>query len=185
MKNNGLKWLVLSQSGVFFASSLVFPFYILFLKNVGSSFTQFGLSYGLFGLSAAIIHPILGKLSNRINNRYFLIGHAWGMAMLLLFYPHIDSISQVYAIQIGLGLLGAMQKHGEKILLAEGTDGGPRGTKIGNYHFWTSIFSAAAIMLGGFLADYFTIHFIFYTSSILYFVSGCLLPVMKKNRADT
>jgi MFS family permease len=146
MKHNGLKWLVLSQSGGFFASSLVFPFYILFLKNVGSSFTQFGFSYGLFGISAALIHPLLGKLSNQIDNRYFLIGHAWGMATLLLFYPHIESIIQVYAIQIFLGLFGSMQKHGEKILLADVTDGGSRGATIGSYHFWTSVFSAAASM---------------------------------------
>ncbi|ALC83643.1 MULTISPECIES: MFS transporter [Bacillus] len=184
MKHNGLKWLVLSQSGIFFASSLIFPFYILFLKNVGSSYTQFGFSYGLFGMSAALIHPVLGKLSNRVDSRYFLSGHAWGMAILLLFYPHIESIGQVYTIQILLGLFGSMQKHGEKILLADVTDGAPRGTKIGNYHFWTSIFSAAAIILGGFLADYFTIHFIFYASSVLFFVSGCLSLGIEKNTTD-
>ncbi|MEC2424004.1 MFS transporter, partial [Bacillus velezensis] len=43
MKHNHLKWLILSQSSVFFAGSLIFPFYILFIKNIGSSYTQFGL----------------------------------------------------------------------------------------------------------------------------------------------
>lgn len=57
MKHNHLKWLILSQSSVFFAGDLIFPFYILFIKNIGSSYTQFGLSYGLFGLSGALIHP--------------------------------------------------------------------------------------------------------------------------------
>lgn len=66
MKQNHLKWLILSQSSVFFAGSLIFPFYILFIKNIGSSYTQFGLSYGLFGLSGALIHPLLGRLSARL-----------------------------------------------------------------------------------------------------------------------
>ncbi|CAM3986836.1 hypothetical protein BASU183_11020 [Bacillus subtilis] len=39
MGKNKLKWLTLSQSSVFFASSLIFPFYILFVKNIGSSYT--------------------------------------------------------------------------------------------------------------------------------------------------
>lgn len=68
MKHNHLKWLILSQSSVFFAGSLIFPFYILFIKNIGSSYTQFGLSYGLFGLSGALIHPLLGRLSARLDS---------------------------------------------------------------------------------------------------------------------
>ncbi|MGW8263572.1 MFS transporter, partial [Bacillus sp. LR--39] len=44
-----------------------------------------------------------------------------------------------------------------------------------NYHFWTAVFSAAAIMLGGFLADFFTVQMIFYASSILYFLSGLMM----------
>ncbi|WP_437132392.1 MFS transporter [Bacillus atrophaeus] len=175
MKHNKLKWLILSQSSVFFASSLIFPFYILFIKNIGSSYTQFGLSYGLFGLSGALIHPLLGRLSARVDNRYFLMANSWGMAVLLLYFPHISDVSQVYIVQVLLGLFGAMQKHGEKILIADYTDSGERGRKIGSYHFWTAVFSAAAIILGGFLADFFTVYIIFYASSIVFFVSGLML----------
>lgn len=63
----------------------------------------------------------------------------------------------------------------EKVLIADFTDSGERGRKIGNYHFWTAIFSAAAIMLGGFLADFFTVQMIFYASSIVYFLSGLMM----------
>ncbi|AGA21552.1 MFS transporter [Bacillus subtilis] len=159
---------------MFFASSLIFPFYILFVKNIGSSYTQFGFSYGLFGLSGALIYPLLGRLSERFDSRYFLLLNSWGMAVLLLYVPHIGSVVQVYIVQVLLGLFGAMQKHGEKVLIANFTDSGERGKKIGNYHFWTAVFSAA-IMLGGFLADFFTVQMIFYASSILYFLSGLMM----------
>jgi MFS family permease len=170
-----LKWLIISQSTVFFASSLIFPFYILFIKNVGTSFTSFGLSYGLFALSSALLHPLLGRLSIRIDNIAFLIANSWGMSVILLFFPHVTTIVQVYVIQVIMGLFGAMQKHGEKTLIANFTDGVERGPKVGNYHFWTSIFSAIAIILGGVLVDYFTINLIFYVSSIIYFMSGLFL----------
>lgn len=140
MGKNKLKWLTLSQSSVFFASSLIFPFYILFVKNIGSSYTQFGFSYGLFGLSGALIYPLLGRLSERFDSRYFLLANSWGMAVLLLYVPHIGSVVQVYIVQVLLGLFGAMQKHGEKVLVADFTDSGERGKKIGNYHFWTAVF---------------------------------------------
>lgn len=84
MGKNKLKWLTLSQSSVFFASSLIFPFYILFVKNIGSSYTQFGFSYGLFGLSGALIYPLLGRLSERFDSRYFLLLNSWGW--LFCFY---------------------------------------------------------------------------------------------------
>lgn len=176
MNENKLRLLVYSQSITFFASSLIFPFYILFLKNVGSSFSAFGLSYGLFGLSSAFVYLLLGRVSGFIENRYLLLFNSWGMAMMLLTFPHVTSIFQVYLIQVILGIFGAFQKHGEKMLLATYTDvASNRSGKIGNYHFWTALFSSTAIISAGFLADYFTIDFIFYSSSILYFMSGFLI----------
>ncbi len=183
MNDTRLKGLIISQSSVFFASSLIFPFYILFIKNVGSSFAQFGLSYGLFGLSSALLHPVIGRFSPLIDHRLFLLVNAWGMASVLLFFPHVGSIAQVYAIQLLLGMFGALQKHGEKIMIAEFTDGTERGMKIGNYHFWTSIYSAVAIIAGGYLADYLTIHFIFYMSSALYFGSGLVVMRISSNKS--
>jgi MFS family permease len=175
MVHHRLKIIVMSQSLTFFASSLIFPFYILFLKNVGSSFSAFGLSYGLFGLSSALVYPVLGRLSVHIDNRYFLIINSWGMSVILLTFPHITDLGQVFFIQVTLGIFGAFQKHGEKMVLAEDTAGTNRGKKMGSYHFWTALFSSIAIMSAGFFADFFTIDAIFYSSSTLYFISGFLL----------
>ncbi|MEC2424005.1 MFS transporter, partial [Bacillus velezensis] len=57
--------------------------------------------------------------------------NSWGMAVLLLTLPHITGVHQVYVVQVLLGLFGAMQKHGEKIMIADYTDGGERGKKVG------------------------------------------------------
>jgi MFS family permease len=129
----------------------------------------------LFALSAAVVHPLLGRLSSKGDNRFFLTVNSWGMACGLLFFPLIDSVYQVYLIQIIFGVFGAMQKHGEKMLVADYTDGADRGAKVGSYHFWTSVFAAVAIVIGGILADYFTIHLIFYLASFVFFVSGLFL----------
>lgn len=64
-------------------------------------------------------------------------------------------------IQIALGVLGGVQKHGEKLLVTELTNEKKRMKEVGHYHFWTALFSSIAIMLGGLFADFFTIHLIF------------------------
>ncbi len=175
MNQHKLRILIISQSITFFASSLIFPFYILFLKNVGTSFTEFGLSYGLFGLSSAFIYPLLGRIPAKFENRYLLLANCWGMSLILLLFPHVKSLIQVLIVQVILGVFGALQKHGEKMLLADYTETTNRGQKIGNYHFWTALLSSFAIILAGVLADYFTINAIFYSSSVLYFIGGFFL----------
>ena len=73
---------------------------------------------------------LLSGRSYKADNSYFLLLNSWGMAVLLLYVPHIGSVVQVYIVQVLLGLFGAMQKHGEKVLIANFTDSGERGKKM-------------------------------------------------------
>lgn len=57
---------VASQSIIMMAGSMVFPFYILLLRNVGNSFSQFGWAYGLFALTSALVYPLVGKVSDQV-----------------------------------------------------------------------------------------------------------------------
>lgn len=179
MNNRSFRRFIAAQSTLFFASNFIFPFYILFINNVGTSFSQFGISYGLFGLSAALVHPLLGHISGKINDKVILAVSSVGMAFLLLYYPHIGTISEVYVCQILMGIFGAMQKHGEKMLLSQWTNEEKRGVQIANYHFWTSLMAAAAIIGGGFLAQYFTITLLFFIASAIYFASGIFVLKIK------
>ncbi|MEK3890177.1 MFS transporter [Bacillus sp. FSL K6-3431] len=176
-----MRWVVISQSIAILGSSLVFPFYLIFIKEVGGGFLQYGISYGLFMMSSALVHLFIGKLSDRVGRKLFLLINSWGMAVLLLFFPIVSMVWQVYVLQISLGIVGAMQKTSEKALLADFTDGANRGFVIGRYHFWTSIFSGGAVMLGGFIIDLFTLDIIFYISSFILFVSGFfILKIVEK-----
>jgi MFS family permease len=175
MKNDSFRRFVAAQSTLFFAGNFIFPFYILFIKNVGSSISQFGISYGLFGLSAALVHPLLGRMSGKVSDKVMLAVSSFGMALILLYYPHIGTIEEVYVCQMIIGIFGAMQKHGEKMLLTQWTTEEKRGMQVGNYHFFTSLMSAAAIMGGGFLAHYFTVTFLFFIASAVYFIGGVIV----------
>ena len=175
------KWLTISQSVAILGSSLVFPFYILFIKEIGANFTEFGISYGLFTISAAFVHKIIGKGTDRFGSKLFLIMNSWGMAVLFILFPIVTKIWEVYTIQIILGIFGAMQKTSEKAIVADFTEGSRRGEKIGIYHGWLAVFSGIAVIIGGYIADLFTLELIFYIGSIFLFISGLIILKIKEN----
>ncbi|WP_456271462.1 MFS transporter [Bacillus sp. AK031] len=170
-----MRYFILSQSFAMMASSISFPFYLLFIKNIGSNYTSFGFAYGLFTLSSALFHRWIGTASDKIGSRNLLIGYAWGMAFIFLLIPEVDTLTGVYMLQVILGFLGAVQKTCEKTMAGEVFHGKGAGKKIGKYHFWTSLFASFAVFATGVLIDFFTISFIFYIGSILFAGSGISL----------
>ncbi|RLQ95574.1 MFS transporter [Falsibacillus albus] len=176
-----MRWFIVSQSLSLMASSVAFPFYLLFIKNIGSNFSSFGIAYGLFTLSSALVHRLAGRAVDAFGSKLLLGFHAVGMSLIFLFIPNIISLHEVYFFQFLLGLLGSLQKNGEKSYIAKMSEGSNQGRIIGNYHFWTSIYSALAVMGCGMLIDYFTIHVIFYICSLFYFCSGLTLLCMKES----
>jgi MFS family permease len=171
-----MKWFILSQSFAMTAASVSFPFYLLFIQNLGSSFSSFGFAYGLFTLSSALSHRLIGKLADKSGGFGLLIIYAVGMSFLFLLIPSVTSIEMVYFLQVFLGVLGAVQKTSEKVVLSELPYDGGRGKMIGNYHFWTLLCSSFAVMGTGILLNYFTIYFIFYGCSFFFLSSSiCLI----------
>ena len=71
-----------------------------------------------------------------------------------------------------MGGFSAFQKTSEKCLLADVTSCDKRGTKIGHYHAWTTLFSGFAVIIAGYLVDLFTLDIIFYAGSFIMFLGG-------------
>ncbi|WNS80633.1 MFS transporter [Domibacillus sp. DTU_2020_1001157_1_SI_ALB_TIR_016] len=166
---------VTSQSLVLMAGSMIFPFYVLLLRNVGDSYSQFGWAYGLFALTSALAYPVIGKAADRLGDRVLLVFYSMAMAVLLLFFPLATSVWQVYGLQVCMGVLGAVQKNTEKAALARHADQNQAGADMGRYHFWTSITAAAAVIITGYLVDFLTIATIFYLASLMYIMSGLII----------
>ncbi len=59
-RGHAIRSLMLSQSAALFGSGLVFPFYLIFIKEIGAGFTEYGLAYGLFTISSSLLQPRLG-----------------------------------------------------------------------------------------------------------------------------
>ncbi|RFU61850.1 MFS transporter [Peribacillus glennii] len=173
------------QSFISVAGSMIFPFYVLMLKNAGNSYSQFGWAYGLFALSSALFYPVIGRFADRVGDTVLFSLYSWSMAVILLLLPLLTEVWQVYIIQIMMGILGAIQRNTEKTSLARNVSKQSAGKEIGKYHVWTSAAAAIAIILTGYLVDFLTIGSIFYLASLFYAVSGMvsLKQTNKLNRA--
>jgi MFS family permease len=167
--------LVRAQSIMQTASSIAFPFYFLLLRNIGDNYSQFGWAYGLFALTAALCHPLIGKLTDRWGDKALLLIYSWGMAGVMMFVPILTEIWQVYMIQILMGILGSVQKTTEKTAISRQVTPDGIGKKIGYYHLWTSVWSAGGIILTGYMVDFLTIGSLFYLTSVLYMIAGIIV----------
>lgn len=162
-----MSWLIRSQSIFTLAAGMIYPYYLLFLKNLGNSYSKYGLAFAVFTISSAAVSQLLSRRLDR-NAHTLLIISSLGMMAAMLVFPWISSFSLVIGLQLLMGACSAMQKTSEKLLIADHTKEGSRGELIGTYHFWTSIASGIAVIVGGYLIDWLTINALFYVSAMLY-----------------
>jgi MFS family permease len=173
---------LIAQSILVAASSVVFPFYLLLIRNIGDSYSQFGWAYGLFTLTAAFTYPLIGRLGDRFGDKNMLLMYTLGMAAVMLIIPLLYEVWQVYVIQIVMGILGAVQKNTEKAFLARSNDRDTAGKRIGNYHLHLSLWSGIGIILTGYLIDFLTIASLFYLISFVYMIASFV--IIKKHKDE-
>nr|WP_246628126.1 MFS transporter [Paenibacillus oenotherae] len=166
--------MIRTQSIITFAGGFIYPYYLLFLKNLGNSYTKYGLAFAVFTISSAVASQLLSRYVDR-HARGLLLGSSLGLMAAMLCFPWVMSYSVVIALQIVMGVCNAMQRMGEKVLLADKTEAGQRGKPIGDYHFWTTAASGGAILAAGYVIDYLTINVLFYVSALLYGISAVLI----------
>jgi MFS family permease len=168
-----VRWLIRSQSVATLAAGMIYPYYLLFLKNLGSTYAEYGLAFAAFTIASAASSRWLERWVDRHGIR-MMAGSSAGMMAAMLIFPWVNSFGFVLAVQVFMGICNSMQKMGERQLLADSTVKGERGPAMGSYHFWTSVSSGFAVLLGGYLIDILTIDVLFYCSAFLYGFSALL-----------
>lgn len=169
-----IRWLIRSQSTVTLAAGMIYPYYLLFLKNLGNSYSKYGLAFAVFTVSSAAFSQFIAPRLDRSGHRLLLISSA-GMTASMLSFPWVASYTGILLLQLVMGSCNAMQRMSERQLLADHTEPGTRGKTIGSYHFWTSVASGFAVVFGGYLIDWLTINALFYVSAGLYGLSALMI----------
>src|SRR3989338_6337650 len=95
---------LLSNSALSFALGLFTPFWIIFLQDFGGSIQQFGFSIGLMVLAQSVTSYLVGKYSDKLGRKIFLIIGGFVLAAVTLAYTLITSMAQLYFLQIVNGI---------------------------------------------------------------------------------
>ncbi|MFC5650291.1 MFS transporter [Paenibacillus solisilvae] len=162
-----VRWLIRSQSIVTLAAGMIYPYYLLFLKNLGNSYSKYGLAFAVFTISSAAVSQWLAPRLDR-HGMGLLTLSSVGMMIAMILFPWLEAYSWVLVLQLLMGICNAMQKMSERLLIADHSKRGERGIVIGAFHFWTSVASGFAVIIGGYMIDWLTIDVLFYTSACLY-----------------
>ena len=101
--------ITLSALGYFVSFAMLLPTLPRYVSGVlGGSSTEVGLVVGSFGISAAFVRPILGRLGDVYGRRILLVAGAFLTGVTSLLYPVWESIP----ILIGLRLITGIAESG-------------------------------------------------------------------------
>jgi predicted MFS family arabinose efflux permease len=74
---------------------------------VGSDKTGAGIAFGAFAVTALVLRPVAGTLSDRYGRRPFLVGGALLCAACVVLTGQVDSVTQVVALRLMYGVAEA------------------------------------------------------------------------------
>jgi MFS family permease len=169
-----------SNSLMALAFGLFGPFYLIFINDLGGSIENFGIAVGLVILSGALVSLFAGKYSDKFGRKPFLIFGGYASAIIVFLYTLINSVWQLYLLQIFSGIIISIFETSESSYLGDITEKQKRGEEIGKYDAFIGITEAFAIFLGGFLIASFGFNTIFYLVSIIFLIATTILLKLKE-----
>jgi MFS family permease len=98
-----VRGLVMLSIGIGFLYGVYNVVWSLFMKSIGATDWEVGLSFSLFALPLVLTAPLAGWASDRLDRRWLGAGSTASTALIAPFYPLLHSVPAV----IGLGVLEA------------------------------------------------------------------------------
>lgn len=179
--NKALRILLVSTSLILLAGAMLGPIYALFVKDLGGTVIDAGLTFGVFALAAGITTLVSGHYSDKIKNRekvvvfgYFLMGVGFFLFLA------VDSIWSLFVVQGLIGIGEAIYAPAFDALYSKNLD---KDKEASGWAAWeASYYFATAIgaPVGGFLVYYFGFGPLFVIMGLLCFMAGVLLHFLKK-----
>ena len=158
-----------------FASALIEPIYLLFLKN---KFDLNVLTLAVAFLPAGLVHAILPKYSGQWSDKWgrapiIAIGVAFA-GIISISLPFFTSIIFVATAYIFFAMGWAMASPAEDALVADMAPDALRGTIIGAQEAAAGIGAACGPLLGGYIYDNWEHHVVFIVNGILLIIAAIL-----------
>jgi len=163
-----------------FAMGILGPFYVIFVQKIGGSIENLGFAFGIMVMTQSITSYFFGKYSDKLGRKPFLIATGFLNSAILFAFTFIQTVTQLYAIQIIWGITDAMDLTISTAFLGDITKKTKRGSQIGKYNSIIGIVTGFAMIVSGIMVGMLGFQSIFYVGSMFYLVSACLLFWIKE-----
>lgn len=165
-----------------FAFGLMSPFIVLFMKDLSGSVEQVGIASALLVFVFSVIAYFAGKYSDKFGRKPVLILFLYAESIAILSYAFVQTVVQLYILQILLGALSAVTGIVDFSLISDITSKKTRGAQIGKLLLIVGMFNAAALVIGGYLVGRFGYDVIFYLVSAVGFIGTTALFWIKEDK---
>jgi len=169
---------------LFFASfNMIVPELPNYLAQLGGE-QYIGLIIALFTITAGASRPFSGKLADRIGRIPVMVFGAVVCGICSLLYPFIGSVFGFLTLRFFHGFSTGFKPTGTSAFIGDVVPVNKRGEALGIQGLFASLGMAAGPAIGGYLAQNFSLDFMFYTSSAAGFMSVIILIGMKETLSN-
>lgn len=174
--NRALRVLIVTNSIILLASALLGPIYAVFVAKVGGSLLDASWAGGIYALVAGIVVLFSGRLVDRVKESELIIvaGYAT-MGFGFLAYTIVDSVTELFAVQILIGLGAAIYAPAFDALYSKHLDSRKSGVEWGAWESITYFTVAFGAALGGIIVTKFGFNALFVTMAAFAFGSALFI----------
>jgi multidrug resistance protein len=165
-----------------FASALgtgfIGPLMPLYARELGARGLSLGLIFTGFSLAQFIAMPIVGRLSDRLGRRPFLVVGLTLYALFSLAYSVATGVVSLIVVRVLHGATAGMVNPVAQAYIGDITPEGEEGARLGTFN--VALFSAFGLgpLLGGPLADHFGLRAPFYAMGTMSLVALLLVLLL-------
>ena len=156
---------------------IIAPILPLYVETFSASGLMIGIIMGAFSLSRGLLGPFVGRLSDRIGRKRFILAGLGIFAVVSLFYSLAGNIWQLILVRIFQGAASVMVTPIAQGYVGDITPIGKEGRMMNL--FYSSMFIGVGLgpLLGGVLTDLWSYHAAFAGMGILSALSLLLIAV--------
>lgn len=173
-------WLLCTSSFLFFSSfNMLIPELPDYLSKMGGGEFK-GLIIALFTLTAGVSRPFSGKLSDTVGRVPVMAFGSLVCFVCGFLYPVTTTVIPFLLLRLVHGFSTGFKPTGTAAYIADIVPFNRRGESMGIHGLIGSLGMAFGPFLGGWIVQHFDFNILFYTSSVLSFLSIAILVNMKE-----
>lgn len=146
---------------------VVSPLLPIYAENLGATGIWLGIIFSAFALSRSVFMPFIGRISDRQGRKWIILIGMFAYAATSLTYLIADSVYSLTVVRFAHGLASAMVVPIAMAYVADFSEKGKEGSRMGNFSISMFLGMGVGPLLGGFLNDTFGIDSVFYVMAAL------------------